>query len=459
IATGRSDYPNQVNNVLCFPFIFRGALDAGATTITREMELAAVEAIAELAQAEQSDVVAMAYGEQDLKFGPDYLIPRPFDPRLIATVAPAVAKAAMASGVATQPIDDLDAYRDRLMQFVYHSGLIMRPVIAAAKKSPKRLVYAEGEDERVLRAAQQVVDGKMARPILVGRPEVIDMRITRLGLRLKRDVDFDLVDPGDDPRYRQYWTTYHQLAERRGVSQDIAKLEMRRSATLIAAMLLHYGEADGMLCGISGTYQEHLRFIDQVVGMRAGVNNYAAMNMLLLPQRTVFICDTYVNFDPTAEQIAEMTVLAAEEVRRFGVVPKIALLSHSSFGTYQTPTACKMRKALNFIERLAPDLEIEGEMHGDAALSEALRLRVFPNSRLKGDANLLIMPTVDAANIAFNLLKTAAGDGITVGPILLGTTRPVNILTPSASVRRIVNMTALTVVDANSMRENLAFPW
>ncbi|HEX5464745.1 MAG TPA: NADP-dependent malic enzyme [Burkholderiales bacterium] len=459
IATGRSDYPNQVNNVLCFPFIFRGALDAGATTITREMELAAVEAIAELAQAEQSDVVAMAYGEQDLKFGPDYLIPRPFDPRLIATVAPAVAKAAMASGVATQPIDDLDAYRDRLMQFVYHSGLIMRPVIAAAKKSPKRLVYAEGEDERVLRAAQQVVDGKMARPILVGRPEVIDMRITRLGLRLKRDVDFDLVDPGDDPRYRQYWTTYHQLAERRGVSQDIAKLEMRRSATLIAAMLLHHGEADGMLCGISGTYQEHLRFIDQVVGMRAGVNNYAAMNMLLLPQRTVFICDTYVNFDPTAEQIAEMTVLAAEEIRRFGVVPKIALLSHSSFGTYQTPSACKMRKALNFIERLAPDLEIEGEMHGDAALSEALRLRVFPNSRLKGDANLLIMPTVDAANIAFNLLKTAAGDGITVGPILLGTTRPVNILTPSASVRRIVNMTALTVVDANSMRENLAFPW
>ncbi|HET7634624.1 MAG TPA: NADP-dependent malic enzyme [Burkholderiales bacterium] len=459
IATGRSDYPNQVNNVLCFPFIFRGALDAGATTITREMELAAVEAIAELAQAEQSDVVAMAYGEQDLKFGPDYIIPRPFDPRLIATVAPAVAKAAMASGVATQPIDDLDAYRDRLMQFVYHSGLIMRPVIAAAKKAPKRLVYAEGEDERVLRAAQQVVDGKMARPILVGRPEVIDMRITRLGLRLKKDVDFDLVDPGDDPRYRQYWTVYHQLAERRGVSQDIAKLEMRRSATLIAAMLLHHGEADGMLCGISGTYQEHLRFIDHVVGMRAGVNNYAAMNMLLLPQRTVFICDTYVNFDPTAEQIAEMTVLAAEEIRRFGVVPKIALLSHSSFGTYQTPTACKMRKALSFIERLAPDLEIEGEMHGDAALSEALRLRVFPNSRLKGDANLLIMPTVDAANIAFNLLKTAAGDGITVGPILLGTTRPVNILTPSASVRRIVNMTALTVVDANSMRENLAFPW
>ncbi|HET8610347.1 MAG TPA: NADP-dependent malic enzyme [Burkholderiales bacterium] len=459
IATGRSDYPNQVNNVLCFPFVFRGALDAGATTITREMELAAVEAIAELAQAEQSDVVAMAYGEQDLKFGPDYLIPRPFDPRLIATVAPAVAKAAMASGVATQPIDDLDAYRDRLMQFVYHSGLIMRPVIAAAKKAPKRLVYAEGEDERVLRAAQQVVDGKMARPILVGRPEVIDMRITRLGLRLKKDIDFDLVDPGDDPRYRQYWTAYHQLAERRGVSQDIAKLEMRRSATLIAAMLLHHGEADGMLCGISGTYQEHLRFIDQVVGMRAGVNNYAAMNMLLLPQRTVFICDTYVNFDPTAEQIAEMTVLAAEEIRRFGVVPKIALLSHSSFGTYQTPSACKMRKALSFIERLAPDLEIEGEMHGDAALSEALRLRVFPNSRLKGDANLLIMPTVDAANIAFNLLKTAAGDGITVGPILLGTTRPVNILTPSASVRRIVNMTALTVVDANSMRENLTFPW
>jgi malate dehydrogenase (oxaloacetate-decarboxylating)(NADP+) len=452
IATGRSDYPNQVNNVLCFPFIFRGALDVGATTITDEMELAAVHAIAELAQAEQSDIVAMAYGEQHLSFGPDYLIPRPFDPRLIGKIAPAVAKAAMESGVATRPIADFDAYRERLNQFVYQSGLIMKPVFEAAKQAPKRVVFADGEEERVLRAAQVVIDEGIARPVLIGRPEVVRMRIERLGLRIRRDEHFELVDPGSDPRYREYWTEYHRLAARGGVTPETAKLDMRRLPTVIGAMLIHMGAADAMLTGILGDYPRHLRTIDQVIGKRPGVNHYAAMNMLLLPRRTVFICDTYVNFDPTAEQIAETTVLAAEEIRRFGLTPKVALLSHSSFGSADTPTACKMRAALSLIERLAPGLEVEGEMHGDAALSEEIRTQVFPGSRLKGQANLLVMPTVDAANISFNLLKTAAGDGITVGPILLGAARPAHILTPSATVRRIVNMTALTVVDAGAQR-------
>ncbi len=448
IATGRSDYPNQVNNVLCFPFIFRGALDVGATTISREMELAAVQAIAELAQAEQSDIVAMAYGEQNLSFGPEYLIPRPFDPRLIGKVAPAVAQAAMASGVATRPIADLDAYRQRLNQFVYQSGLIMKPVFSAAKTTPRRVVYAEGDDERVLRAAQVVVDEGIARPTLVGRPDIVQMRIERLGLRIRRDKDFDLVDPNRDPRHREYSMAYHQLAQRRGVTPQIARLEMRRRYTLIGAMLMHMGEVDAMLCGVVGRYDNHLRFIDEVIGLRPGVNHFAAMNALLLPRRTVFICDTYVNYDPTAEQIAEMTLLAAEEIRRFGIVPKVALLSHSSFGTADTPTAVKMRRALQLLGERAPDLEVEGEMHGDAALSAEIRQRVFPNSRLKGEANLLVMPTLDAANIAFNLLKTGAGDGITIGPILLGAARPVHIITPSATVRRIVNMTALTVVGA-----------
>jgi malate dehydrogenase (oxaloacetate-decarboxylating)(NADP+) len=452
MATGRSDYPNQVNNVLCFPFVFRGALDVGATTITTEMELAAVKAIAELAQAEQSDIVAMAYGEQNLSFGPEYLIPRPFDPRLIAKVAPAVAQAAMDSGVATRPITDFDAYRERLNQFVYHSGLIMKPVFAAAKLAPKRIVYAEGEEERVLRAAQQVIDEGIARPTLIGRPGVIEARIERLGLRLKRDRDFELVDPGNDPRYREYWTEYHRLAERRGITPEIAKLDMRRLPTLIGAMLIHMGAADAMLCGILGRYTGHLRYLDMVIGLRSGVKNYAAMNMLMLPRRTVFICDTYVNFDPSAEQVAEMAILAAEEISRFGLTPKVALLSHSGFGAADTPTSRKMRAALALIEKAAPGLEIDGEMQGDAALSEEIRHQVFPNSRLKGEANLLMMPTLDAANIAFNLLKTAAGDGITVGPILLGAARPVHILTASATVRRIVNMTALTVVDAGAQR-------
>jgi len=452
IATGRSDYPNQVNNVLCFPFVFRGALDVGATTINTEMGLAAVKAIAELAQVEQSDIVAMAYGEQNLSFGPDYLIPRPFDPRLIGKVAPAVAQAAMESGVATRPIPNIEAYRDRLNQFVYQSGLIMKPVFAAAKQAPKRVVYAEGEDERVLRVAQVVIDEGMARPILVGRPEVVERRIDRLGLRLKKGADFDLVDPGNDPRYREYWNAYHRLAERKGVTPEIAKLDMRRRATLIGAMLMRQGGADAMLCGLVGKYQSHLRYIDQVIGMRAGVKNYAAMNMLILPRRTVFICDTYVNVDPSAEEIAEMTILAAEEIRRFGIAPRVALLSHSSFGGSDMPTAIKMRAALALIEKATPHLEVEGEMHGDAALSEEIRARVFPNSRLKGDANLLVMPTLDAANIAFNLLKTAAGDGITVGPILLGAAKPAHIMTSSATVRRMVNMTALTVVDAGAQR-------
>jgi len=450
VATGRSDYPNQVNNVLCFPFIFRGALDVGATAITREMEIAAVQALANLAQAEQSDIVAMAYGEKNLAFGPEYLIPRPFDPRLIVKIAPAVARAAMQSGVATRPIDDLDAYGERLQQFVYHSGLIMKPVFAAAKSAPKRVVYCEGEDERVLRAAQAVVDEGIARPTLVGRPDVIEMRLKRYGLRLKPRKDFELVDRNDDPRYRDYSSAYHELAGRRGVTPSLARLEMRRRYTLIGAMLMRKGEVDAMLCGMVGRYASHLRFIDHVIGLKQGVKNYAAMNMLLLPKRTVFICDTYVNYDPSAEQIAEMTVLAAEEIRRFGITPKVALLSHSGFGAADTPTAVKMRAALALIGDAAPDLEIDGEMHGDAAISEEIRANLFPNSRLKGEANLLVMPTLDAANIAFNLLKTASGDGITVGPILLGCAGSVHILTPSATVRRIVNMTALTVVDAGA---------
>ncbi len=452
MATGRSDYPNQVNNVLCFPFIFRGALDVGATSITAEMELAAVRAIAELAQAEASDIVALAYGGENLKFGPEYLIPRPFDPRLIARIAPAVAQAAMDSGVATRPIADIGAYRDSLAQFVYHSGLIMKPLFAGAKESPKGIVYAEGEDERVLRAVQVVVDEGLATPILIGRPTVIERRLEQFGLRMRLGKDYSLINPESDPRYRDYWTTYHRLTERKGVSQEYAKIEMRRRNTLIGAMMMYKGEADGMLCGTFGTYALHLQFIDQVIGLRPGVKHYAAMNALMLPDRTVFICDTYVTPDPSAENIAEMTILAAEEVRRFGIQPKVALLSASNFGSVDLPSARKMQAALAILRETAPELEVEGEMHGDAAISAEIRMRVFPNSRLKGDANLLIMPTMDAANIAFNLLKTSAGDGVTVGPILLGAARAVHIVTPSASVRRIVNMTALTVVDANAPR-------
>ena len=456
IATGRSDYPNQVNNVLCFPFIFRGALDVGATQINEPMKLAAVLAIADLAMAEQSEVVTAAYGEPNLKFGAEYLIPKPFDPRLITAIALAVAKAAMESGVATRAIEDFESYRASLEQFVYHSGSIMRPVFAAAKKfAQKRIVYAEGEDERVLRAVQQIIDENLAMPILIGRPDVIRRRIERYGLRMDADRDLQIVNPEWDARYREYWTEYHRLTERRGVSMQYAKIEMRRRNTLIGAMLIHRGEADGMLCGTFGTHALHLHYIDQVIGLRAGVKNYYAMNVLMLPSRTVFICDTYVNQDPNAEQVAEMTLLACEEIRRFGLVPRAALLSHSSFGSSDHPSAAKMRDALALIRRLDPALEVEGEMHGDSALNADLRKTVFPNSMLKGDANLLLMPGIDAANISFNLLKTAAGDGITIGPILLGSARPIHILTSSATVRRIFNMTALLVVDAASSRHQM----
>jgi malate dehydrogenase (oxaloacetate-decarboxylating)(NADP+) len=452
IATGRTDYPNQVNNVLCFPFIFRGALDVGATTITAEMELAAVRAIAELAQAETSEQVSNAYGIEALKFGPDYLIPKPFDPRLISSIAPAVAQAAMDSGVATRPLADVDAYRDSLSQFVYHSGLIMKPLFAAAAAAPQRIVFAEGEDERVLRATQIVVDEGLAKPTLIGRPAVVEQRIERLGLRIRPGREFVLINPELDARYRDYWKTYFKLTERKGVSQEYARIEMRRRQTLIGAMLMYKGEADGMLCGTFGSHALHLHYIDQVIGRRPGVAHYAAMNALILPSRTIFICDTYVTGDPDAEHIAEMTVLAADAVRRFGIVPKVALLSASSFGSIDLPSAGKMRKALALIVDRASELEIEGEMHGDAALSPEILGKVFPRSRLKGEANLLVMPTLDAANISFNLLKVASAENVTIGPILLGAARPLHILTPSATVRRIVNMTALTVADANAPR-------
>jgi malate dehydrogenase (oxaloacetate-decarboxylating)(NADP+) len=447
MATGRSDFPNQVNNVLCFPFIFRGALDVGATAINEEMKLAAVRALADLAMIEQSDIVASAYNlTEHLSFGPEYLIPKPFDPRLIVMIAPAVAKAAMDSGIATRPIQDFDAYRARLTSFVYHSGLLMKPLFTAAKNDPKRIVYPEGEDERVLRAVQVIVDEGLAKPILVGRPDVLKRRIERFGLRLKSD-QFETINPDQDERYRDYWTAYYELTQRKGVSPAYAQVEMRRRQTLIGAMMIRRGDADGMVCGTFGTHSTHLRYIDQVLGRRPGVKVYAAMNAVLLPNRTLFIADTYVNADPTAEQIAEITMLSADEIRRFGLTPKVALLSHSSFGTSILPSAQKMRDALALLREQAPDLEVEGEMHGDAALSETVRRAAFPNSRLNGDANLLIMPTLDAANISFNLLKVAVGGGVTLGPILLGCASPVHILTASATVRRIVNMTALTVVD------------
>jgi malate dehydrogenase (oxaloacetate-decarboxylating)(NADP+) len=452
IATGRSDYPNQVNNVLCFPFIFRGALDAGATTITEEMKLAATRAIAELAQAEQSDVVAIAYGEASLSFGPEYLIPKPFDPRLIVKIAPAVAKAAMDSGVATRPIADLEAYRQQLTQFVYHSGLIMKPVFSAAKSNPKRVVYCEGEDQRVLHAVQVVVDEGIARPIVIGRPEVVEARLEKLGLRARPGRDFDLINPNSDPRFRDYWRLYHNLMERKGVTVEVAKREMIRRTTLIGALMVRQNEADAMLCGTYGEHGTHLSYIANVIGLQPGVRQFAAMNMLLLQERTLFICDTYVNPDPSAEQLAEITLLAAEEVKRFGLTPKVALCSHSNFGSAKTPSAQKMSRVRQILDSIAPQLEVEGEMHGDAALSEEIRMQVFPNTRLKGEANLLIMPTLDAANISFNLLKVIAGEGITVGPILLGAAKSCHILTPTTTVRRLVNMTALAVVDVGTGR-------
>ncbi|MGJ7918633.1 NADP-dependent malic enzyme [Massilia sp. LXY-6] len=455
IATGRSDYPNQVNNVLCFPYMFRGALDCGATTITREMEIAVVHAIAELAHAEQSDIVASAYGISNLSFGPEYLIPMPFDPRLLTHIAPAVAKAAMDGGVASRPIQDLAAYAESLQQFVYRSGSFMKPLFQIAKSTPpelKRIVYAEGEDERVLRAVQVVVDEKLARPILVGRPAVLEQRIEKFGLRLKLGLHFDVINPDFDERYRDYWQTYHQMVMRKGVTADMAKLAMRRRHTLIGAMMIHKGDADGMICGTYGTTQTHLEFIDKVLGKRAGSNVYAAMNFVITEERQLAMVDTHVNENPTAEELAEITIMAAEELERFGISPRVALLSHSNFGTSNSESATKMRAALALVQQKAPDLEVDGEMHGDAALDSKLRAKIMPQSTLKGDANLVVMPNIDAANIAYNLLKTAAGNGIAVGPVLLGCARPVHILTPSATVRRIVNMTALCVVDAVSAR-------
>jgi malate dehydrogenase (oxaloacetate-decarboxylating)(NADP+) len=448
IATGRSDYPNQVNNVLCFPFIFRGALDVGATRITEEMKLACVHAIAELAQAEQSDVVAMAYEGEDLSFGPEYIIPKPFDPRLIIKIAPAVAKSAMDSGVAERPITDFEAYRQQLTNFVYHSGFVMKPVFAKARQNPRRVIYAEGEDERVLRAVQVVVDEGLARPVLIGRPEVVEMRLDKFGLRIRPERDFELVNPESDPRYREVWTEYYKVMGRRGVSPDDARTHVRQSTTLIGAMLLHRGDGDAMLCGTFGRHKDHLRHVRNVIGLERGASLFAAMNVLLLPKQTLFIADTYVNEDPSAEQLADITVMAAKEVLRFGLTPKVALLSHSNFGTDDSPSALKMARARELIVQRAPDIEVEGEMHGDAALSAEIRNRVYPDSRLQGQANLLIMPNLDAANISFNLLKMTGGEGLTIGPVLLGAARPVHILTPSTTVRRLVNMTALAVVDA-----------
>ena len=461
IATGRTDYPNQVNNVLCFPYIFRGALDCGATTVTDAMEIAAVHAIAELAQAEQSEVVAAAYVGANLSFGPAYLIPKPFDPRLMMMIAPAVAQAALESGVALRPIKDLDAYREKLKSFVYASGTTMKPIFAQAKAAVnKRVAYAEGEEERVLRAVQVVVDEGLARPTLIGRPAVIAQRIEKFGLRLQEGLDYDVVNVENDHRYRDFWTTYHRMTERKGVTAQVAKIEMRRRLTLIGSMMLKKGEVDGMLCGTWGTTANHLHYIDQVIGKRQGgspstpqdVQVYACMNGLMLPGRQIFLVDTHVNDDPTAEELCEITVMAAEEMMRFGITPKAALLSHSNFGTSDHPSALKMRRTLALLREQAPWLEVDGEMHGDIALDAVARMRVMPDSTLHGEANLLVLPNIDAANIAYNLLKTASGGGIAIGPVLLGADKPVHVLTASATVRRIVNMTALTVADAEAGR-------
>lgn len=448
IATGRSDYPNQVNNVLCFPFIFRGALDVGATVINEEMKLACVKAIAELAEAEQNDEVATAYAGQELSFGPDYIIPKPFDPRLIIKIAPAVAEAAMTSGVASRPIEDIEAYRQKLMSLVYHTGQLMRPLFMQAKNAPKRVIYADGEDERVLRAAQTVLDEGIAYPVLVGRPSVIDMRIKKFGLRLVPGENIEIVNPEDDVRFNETWSGYYKLQGRNGVTPEIAKAMIRKHNSLIGAMLLQRGDVDALLCGAASRYDNQLRYVDEVIGLAEGAKTYAAMNVLMLPDQTLFICDTHVNENPTAEQIADMTILAAAEVVRFGVVPKIALLSHSNFGSRSTESSRKMAEARRILAERAPHLEVDGEMHADSALSEKIRLKAYPDSTLRGPANLLIMPNLDTGNITYNMLKMTGSSGVAMGPVLLGAARPVHILTTSATVRRIVNMTALAVVDA-----------
>ena len=454
ICTGRSDYPNQVNNVLCFPYIFRGALDVGATSINEEMKIACVKALADLAQAEPSEVVAKALGGEAPAFGPDYLIPSAFDPRLILEIAPAVARAAMDSGVATRPLEDFKAYCEDLTRFVFRSGMIMKPIFQRAQQNPARLIYSDGEDERVLRAVQVVVDEGLAQPILVGRPAVIERRIERLALRLRPGEDFELIDPQDDPRYQDYWQTYHGIMERKGVIPDTARTVARTDTTVIAALAIHRGEADAMLCGLEGGYQKHLDHVIDIFGLAEGVRDCSAVNMLILSSGTYFLADTYVTPDPTAEEIAEMTLMAAAHVRRFGSEPKVALLSHANFGSADTPSARKMRAALALLHAQAPDLEVEGEMHGDAALNEELRQRIFPNSRLKGSANLLILPNLDAANIAYNLIKAMA-NGLSVGPILIGLARPAHILTPSVTARGIVNMSAVAVVDTQDRADSL----
>jgi malate dehydrogenase (oxaloacetate-decarboxylating)(NADP+) len=447
IATGRTDYPNQVNNVLCFPFIFRGALDVGATAINEAMKIACVEALADLALAEPSDVVAAAYGDAPLTFGPDYLIPKPFDPRLILQIAPAVARAAMESGVATRPIEDFAAYRQRLSQFVFRSGLAMKPVFERARTEPKRIVFAEGEDERVLRAVQQVLDDGIARPVVIGRREVVRQRIEKLNLRLRLERDLPVVDPEDNPRFEDHWALYHRLMQRRGVSPDFARYLVRTRNTVVAALMLHEGEVDGMLCGTVGQYHRHLRHVADVIGVIPGAEAPSALTALILPKGTFFICDTYVVDEPSAAHIADMTLRAVDAVRHFGVEPKVALLSHSNFGSSDAPSARRMREAVALLRERAPALEVEGEMHADAAISAAIRRRIFPNALLEGPANLLIMPNLDAANITFNALKML-GDGLAVGPILLGVNRPAHVVTPSITVRGLVNMTAVAVYDA-----------
>ncbi|MCU4425948.1 NADP-dependent malic enzyme [Acinetobacter sp. WU_MDCI_Abxb74] len=451
MATGRSDYPNQVNNALCFPYIFRGALDVGATTINEDMKIACVHAIARMAHIEAD---AATYGEKSASFGRDYLIPRPLDQRLILEIAPAVAKAAMDSGVATRPIEDFAVYRQKLSEFVYNSAFLMKPIFAQAKADPKRIAYAEGEDERVLRAVQIAVDEDLAKPILVGRTAVIEANIKKLGLRLQHGVNIEIIDQEQNPLYEEFWKDYHQTMQRKGITVEYAQREARRRSTLIAALLVKFGKADGMLCGTYSSYNIHLDFVRNVIGLKEGMNNFFTLNALMLEDRNLFIADTYVNTNPTAEQLAEMTILAAEEVRRFGITPRVALLSHSSFGSDQTDSSAqKMREVYRILSEQAPELEVEGEMHGDAALDENIRQFAFPGSRFKGSANLLIMPNLDAANISFNLLKATSGNNVTIGPILLGAAKPVHILTPTATTRRLINMTALTVAEIQQLEK------
>jgi len=448
IATGRSDYPNQVNNVLCFPYIFRGALDSGATTINEEMKLACVTEIASLAKAEISDEVAAAYAGQELVFGPDYIIPKPFDSRLILRIAPAVAEAAARSGVARRPIADLASYRESLQRYITHTGIFMRPVFDTARASTKRVVYAEGEDSRVLRAVQTVVDEGLARPILIGRPGVIAMRIQKDGLRLAPGTDFELIDPEDDPRFKDYWSDYHALMGREGVTPEMAKAALRRSTTTIGAMMVRRGDADAMLCGLVGRFEAHLEHVTGILGLADDASVLATMNAVMLPEQSLFITDTFVNEDPSAEQLAEIARLAVDELRRFGVPPRVAFLSHSMFGSSNRASARKMRSARDLFVKANPEIPCDGEMHGDAALSEDLRGSFLPDSTLSGNANLLVMPNLDAANILFNVLKITGGKGITIGPILLGARAAVHVLTPQSTVRRIVNMTALAAADA-----------